>query len=77
MRLVLSAWLARCGFACVGLLFATAGRAQYTDNYQTNIISGVISNWFGDYVVGGTYSADVLLMNNGGVLNDQTGILAI
>lgn len=42
--------------------------AQYTANFQTNIISGVTSNWSGSYFVGGI--ADALVVENGGVLND-------
>jgi T5SS/PEP-CTERM-associated repeat protein len=57
---------------------ATASRtskAQYTDNYQTNTISGVISNWLGDYIVGGANFADALLIQGGGVLHDANGYL--
>src|SRR5947209_6827385 len=50
------------------LLSVTAGRAQYTADYQTNIISGVTSNWTGDYTVGNSTFADVLLIQNSGAL---------
>jgi fibronectin-binding autotransporter adhesin len=57
-----------------GLLFDTPARAQYTADYQTNIVSGVTSNWSGDSIIGnsGTY-ADVLLIQSGGVLSNGTG----
>ncbi|HTS18805.1 MAG TPA: hypothetical protein VMP11_14620, partial [Verrucomicrobiae bacterium] len=42
--------------------------AQYTANFQTNIISSVTSNWSGNYYVGNGNFADVLLIENGGVL---------
>lgn len=48
-------------------------QAQYTANFQTNIISGVTSNWSGNYIVGSNTFADVLLIQNGGVLSDGTG----
>ncbi|HVM59620.1 MAG TPA: hypothetical protein VMV72_02040 [Verrucomicrobiae bacterium] len=49
--------------------------AQYTVNYQTNIISGVVSNWTGDYHVGGI--RDVLLIRDRGVLGDNCGDVGI
>jgi T5SS/PEP-CTERM-associated repeat protein len=50
-------------------------RAQYTADYQTNIISGVTSNWMGSYLVGSNTFADVLLIQNAGVLSNRTGYL--
>jgi T5SS/PEP-CTERM-associated repeat protein len=47
--------------------------AQYTSNYQTNIISGVTSNWPGDYVVGSNTFANALLIRNAGVLTNADG----
>ena len=44
--------------------------AQYTANFQTNIISGVTSNWAGIYFVGSNTFANALLIRNGGVLTD-------
>ena len=44
--------------------------AQYTSNYQTNIISGVTSNWPGDYVIGSNTFCNALLVRNGGVLTN-------
>ena len=49
--------------------------AQYTADYQTNIISGVTSNWAGDYFVGSNTFADVLLIQNSGVLSNGYGYL--
>jgi T5SS/PEP-CTERM-associated repeat protein len=43
--------------------------AQYSANFQTNIISGVTSNWSGSYYVGYTTFADTLLIHDSGVLN--------
>src|SRR5437762_1959387 len=50
-----------------------SARAQYTVDYQTNIISGVVSNWAGSYYVGNTTAFDVLLIQNGGVLSNGNG----
>jgi T5SS/PEP-CTERM-associated repeat protein len=47
--------------------------AQYTANYQTNLISGVTSNWPGNYMVGSNTFADALLIQNGGVLSTSDG----
>ncbi len=49
--------------------------AQYTADYQTNIISGVTSNWTGFYVVGSNTFANVLVIVNNGVLSDDFGIV--
>src|ERR1700685_3215353 len=49
-----------------GLLFGHPASAQYTADYQTNIISGVTSNWSGDYIVGSKTSSDVLMIKNDG-----------
>jgi T5SS/PEP-CTERM-associated repeat protein len=49
--------------------------AQYTANFQTNIISGVTSNWLGDYLVGNNNFADALLIQGSGVLTDTNGVL--
>lgn len=50
-------------------------QAQFTGNNQTNLISGVSSNWPGDYYVGSNTLADVLVVNNHGVLNNNNGYL--
>jgi T5SS/PEP-CTERM-associated repeat protein len=52
---------------------APVAHAQFTANFQTNIISGVTSNWAGTYHVGNTNFADVLLIQDGGVLTDISG----
>src|SRR5579859_4261095 len=65
------------------LMCARTVHAQYTGAYQTNIISGVASNWSGDYVVGyGAplpyhFSYDVLLIQNGAVLSDTNGAVGL
>jgi len=48
-------------------------RAQHTADYQAKIISGVTSNWTGNYLVGSNTFADVLLIQNNGVLSNGTG----
>ncbi|HUJ10124.1 MAG TPA: hypothetical protein VL171_08870 [Verrucomicrobiae bacterium] len=57
------------------LVAAPVSHAQYTDDFQTNIISGVTSNWVGTYKVGDANSADVLLIQSNGVLTDDGGYL--
>jgi fibronectin-binding autotransporter adhesin len=46
---------------------------QYTSNFQTNTVSGVTSNWSGDYVVGSNTFANALLIRNGGMLSNADG----
>src|SRR5437867_3564780 len=41
--------------------------AQFTADFQTNTIDGVVNNWSGDYNIGNTF-ADALLIQNGGEL---------
>ena len=51
-----------------------SSEAQFSANYQTNIISGpVASNWPGNYIVGSNTFADVVLVQNGGRLIQFTG----
>lgn len=50
-------------------------KAQYSANYQTNIISAVTSNWPGDYIVGSNYVFDVLQIVNGGYLSDESAYI--
>jgi T5SS/PEP-CTERM-associated repeat protein len=57
----------------LGILFAAPAHAQYTTDYQTNIISGVTSNWSGQYFIGYTNEADVLLIQDDGVFSDGEG----
>jgi fibronectin-binding autotransporter adhesin len=56
---------------------ASAARAQFTANNQTNIISGVTSNWVGNgtYVVGSNTFLDALLINSGGILSNGIGYI--
>ena len=59
--------------ACLAgvLLAPLAAQAQFTANNQTNIIDGVTSNWGGNaYYVGSNTIADVLMIQNGGVLTN-------
>ena len=57
----------------LALLLGTSSEAQYTADFQTNIISSVTSNWVGNYYVGNTNFADVLLIQNSGVLSNGLG----
>src|SRR5437867_442150 len=59
----------------LNLVWLPIVHAQYTADFQTNIISGVTSNWSGDYFVGNTLSADALLIQSNGVLSDTRGYL--
>jgi T5SS/PEP-CTERM-associated repeat protein len=62
--------------AVVGIFaFSLNAKAQYTANFQTNIISGVTSNWMGDYLVGSSTFADVLLIQSSGVLSNRFSYL--
>jgi T5SS/PEP-CTERM-associated repeat protein len=59
-----------------GLLIGAAfsfqpANAQYTSDYQTNVISGVTSNWSGTYIVGSSNIADVLWIDTNGTLSDD------
>ncbi len=66
--------------ACLILVFIAGifltprpSNAQYTGNFQTNLISGVNSNWPGNYNIG--FVGDGLLIQGGGVLVDGVGEL--
>ncbi|HUK82292.1 MAG TPA: hypothetical protein VLZ12_06630 [Verrucomicrobiae bacterium] len=72
-RLLFQTWLA-CSVGLAGS-FAPPTQAQYTGNNQTNIISGVASNWNGDYYVGSNYVFDALLIENGGALTNIDGYI--
>jgi len=50
------------------LLTPQTSRAQFTDNYQTNIISAVVSSWSGVYYVGSNTVFDDLQIVKAGVL---------
>jgi len=63
--------------AIVGFLAftLTAAQAQFTADFQTNIISGVTSNWVGYYFIGSNTFANVLLIENGGVFSNDYAYL--
>ncbi len=51
--------------------------AQYTSGNQTNLISGVVSNWTGDYIVGSNAVWDSLQIVNGGILTNSSGYVGV
>jgi hypothetical protein len=59
------------------ILSAASVQAQYTTNFQTNIISGVTSNWIGNYLVGSNTFADVLLIQNIGLFTNTSSYLGL
>jgi T5SS/PEP-CTERM-associated repeat protein len=59
----------------LSLSIAPAARSQYSANFQDTIISGVTSNWSGDYIIGSNTFADILFVQNNGVLVDGNGYL--
>jgi hypothetical protein len=61
---------------CVALL-PVASWAQYSGNNQTNVISGVTSNWAGTYTVGLSQNYNALIVTNGGRLEPLGGTLRI
>jgi T5SS/PEP-CTERM-associated repeat protein len=63
------------GFLVCIAFTAQSSRAQYTTSFQTNIISGVSSNWSGYYYVGNTFSGDALLIQSNGVLTSGSAYL--
>jgi T5SS/PEP-CTERM-associated repeat protein len=70
----------RHGCLIVGLLVGIVlgprrSEAQYTTDYQTNIITGTTNNWAGNYLVGSNTFADVLLIQDSGVLSNGYGYL--
>jgi T5SS/PEP-CTERM-associated repeat protein len=60
--------LAIIGVIALALGGAPAAQAQYSANYQTNIISGVTNSSSSNYLVGNGYSFDVLLIQSAGKL---------
>ena len=64
------------GVIALSMAAAPTVRGQYTADYQTNIISGVTSNWSVSYYVGGDRSSDTLLVESNGVLTDANGYLS-
>src|ERR1017187_79696 len=61
------------GFIAGTLLSPCSSNAQYTGNFQTNIISSVSSNWPGNYNIG--FIGDVLFIQGSGILVDGVGEL--
>lgn len=59
----------------VSLGLTSTAHAQFTANFQTNIIGGIVSNWTGNYVVGSNTFADVLSITDGGVLSNDLSII--
>jgi T5SS/PEP-CTERM-associated repeat protein len=55
--------------------FVPACRAQFSADYQTNIISGVVSNWTGSYVVGSNTVFDLLRIESGGMLSNTSSYI--
>ena len=64
------------GFLAGIVFISRPVEAQYTANFQTNLISGVTSNWSGSYYIGGDRSSDTLLVESNGVLTDANGYLS-
>src|ERR1017187_1801751 len=63
------------GFLVWNALGSQPSEAQFTANFQTNIISGVASSWSGDYLVGNDSQFDLLTIENGGELSNGTGFI--
>jgi fibronectin-binding autotransporter adhesin len=62
-----------CLLLAVVLAFAPVVHAQYTGNFQTNVIN-FTDNWSGDYFVGSTNAvSDALEVVGGGLLSDTNG----
>ena len=61
----------------IGLSCIPAAQAQFSANFQTNVISGVTSNWGGNgsYIVGSNTFLDALQILSGGVLSNSTGYI--
>jgi hypothetical protein len=60
-----------------GLLFNSTAHGQFTDDYQTNIISGTTVDWTGTYAVGSNTSYDFLGIDSGGVLVSDAGGIGV
>ncbi len=52
------------------LLWPVSALAQFSADYQTNVINGVVSNWSGGYIVGSNTVFNLLRIENGGVLSN-------
>ena len=63
------------GVAALTVVLAPVAHAQYTADFQTNAIIGVLSNWSGSYVVGSNTFADALVVQSSGALTNASGYL--
>ena len=63
------------GIALLGLAFPNQTRAQFTGDYQTNIISGTTVHWPDSYYVGSNYLGDALFILNGGSLSNHSSYI--
>ena len=65
------------GLPVVLLLGVATARAQFSADFQTNTISGVVSNWAGNgsYVVGSNTAFNVLRIVGTGVLSNGSGFV--
>lgn len=61
------------GLVGLSLILPEPASAQFTSNNQTIIISGVVSNWTGDYFVGRTNYMDLLFVQGGAKLAVTNG----
>ena len=60
-----------------GILLGPPVHAQFTGDFQTNIISGVEVDWTGTYAVGSNTSYDFLGIDSGGALISDAGGIGI
>ena len=58
-------------FALLALGLPNLARAQFTGDFQTNVIDGTAVDWPGYYYVGSSYVSDALFIANGGFLSSQ------
>jgi T5SS/PEP-CTERM-associated repeat protein len=72
--------IALCFFLFGALQGIPPAMAQYSADYQTNVISGITNYWSGNYYVGSNTFANGLMIRNGGVLANadaQVGCLSM
>ena len=60
-----------------GILLSPTAHAQYTGDFQTNIISGVEVDWTGTYAVGSNTAYDFLGIDSGGALISDAGGIGV
>lgn len=60
----------------VALVGQIEAHAQFDADFQTNVISGVVSNWAGRYYVGSTTYSDVLIIQDSGGLSNGSGYIS-